>query len=69
MTLYDLRAALATLRAGQSTGISREEYADLFPPGERDEQARASCQAFAGSAGCRVEAISERHSIWFVKTD
>ena len=69
MRLNDLRMTLAEMKAGQGAGISREEYAELFPPGEPNERARASCEEFAGSMGCRVEITSERHSIWFVKSD
>jgi hypothetical protein len=69
MTIEELRVALVEMKAGQRSGISREEYAELFPPGAQDEQARLSCNEFASAAGCRVEDISERHSIWFVKTN
>ena len=67
MTLSELRATLAGLEVAQRTGITRDWYADLFPPGEQDKASRASCNEFAKAAGCLVEVSSERHSIWFVK--
>ena len=69
MTLSELRSTLLALTAEQRIGISREEFAHLFPPGEPDDRARASCHEFASSVGCRVEVMSERHSIWFVKVN
>ena len=68
MTIDELRTTLLGMKAGERSGISREEYRDLFPPGTREQEARASCREFASSVGCSVEDISEKHSIWFVKS-
>jgi hypothetical protein len=68
MTLSELRATLLGLEAGQSTAISPDQYVDLFPGGQKGGGARAaSCNEFAGGLGCRVERMSERHSISFIK--
>ena len=68
MTLSELRATLLGLEAGQSTAISPDQYVDLFPAGQKGGGARAaSCNEFAGGLGCRVERMSERHSISFIR--
>jgi hypothetical protein len=47
MILDDLKAKLANLKPGQMAGIHHDVYANLFPPGEPDENARAACYGFA----------------------
>lgn len=67
MSLDELRATLAALAPGKCAGIHHGVYADLFPPGEPDENARAACYAFAKSVGCRIENKPLAKTIWFVK--
>jgi hypothetical protein len=67
MTLDDLKAKLASLQPGQMAGIHHDVYADLFPPGEPDENARAACYGFAKAQGCRIENKSAEQTVWFVK--
>ena len=55
------------LSGGASAGIQHDVYADLFPPGEPDERARAACYTFANSVGCRIENRPGEGTIWFVK--
>jgi hypothetical protein len=55
MTLDDLSKALAKLQPGQTAGIHKDVYADLFPPGEPDENARARCFEFARLHECRID--------------
>ena len=67
MTLEDLKQALVGLEAGKYASIHYDLYADLFPPGEPDERARAVCYEFAKSLGCRIENKPKIEEIWFVK--
>lgn len=67
MSLEELRDALTALEPGQCAGIHHDVYADLFPPGEPDENARAACYAFAKSVGCRIENKPTEKAVWFVK--
>jgi hypothetical protein len=43
MSLDELRATLVALAPGKCAGIHHDVYAELFPPGEPDENARAAC--------------------------
>jgi len=69
MSLDDLSKELAKLASGKAAGIHKEVYADLFPPGEPDENARARCFEFARIHGCRIDntLAPGGDSIWFVK--
>jgi hypothetical protein len=69
MTLDDLSKALDKLRAGQTAGIHKEVYADLFPPGEPHHGARGRCLAFARIHQCRIDNTRAPggDSIWFFK--
>lgn len=53
---------LIALATDKCAGIHHDVYADLFPPGEPDENARAACYAFAKSVGCRIENKSNQNS-------
>lgn len=67
MNLDELRVQLLALQAGQMAGIHHDVYADLFPPGEPDENARAACLDFARSVGCRIENRPAEETVWFIK--
>jgi hypothetical protein len=67
MSLDELRATLIALPAGKCAGIHHDVYAELFPPGEPDVNARAACYAFAKSAGCRIDNRPGEQTVWFVK--
>ena len=67
MSLVELRVTLAALAPGKCAGIHHDVYAELFPPGEPDENARAACYAFAKSVGCRIENKPNEKTVWFVK--
>ena len=67
MTVDELRATLTNLQPGKTAGIHHDIYAELFPPGEPDEGARAACYNFAKSLGCRIENKPHEKTIWFVK--
>lgn len=67
MDLEELRRMLAALEPGKMAGLHRDVYADLFPPGEPDERARAACFSFARSVGCSIDNSAGNDSIWFVK--
>jgi len=67
MNLEELRATLVALTPGNCAGIHHDVYAELFPPGEPDENAPATCYAFAISVGCRIENEPNEKTVWFVK--
>jgi hypothetical protein len=67
MTLDDLGTALTKLEPGKYAAIHHDLFADLFPPGEPDDRARAACLQFASQHGCRIENKPERSELWFVK--
>jgi hypothetical protein len=67
MNLDELRAALIALEKGKCAGIHHDVYADLFPPGEPDQDARAACYVFAKSVGCRIENKPNEETVWFMK--
>ena len=68
MTLDDLAEALVLLQPGQAAGINKDAYADLFPPGEPDENARARCYQFAHIYDCRIDHTRSPggDAIWFL---
>jgi hypothetical protein len=55
MTLVELGWILDEMKPGNSAAIRYDMFADLFPPGDPDESARAACLSFAQQHGCRVE--------------
>jgi hypothetical protein len=67
MTLEGLKATLIGLQPGKAAGLHHEVYAELFPPGEPDERARAAAYELAKSTGCRIENKPNVQTIWFVK--
>jgi hypothetical protein len=67
MTLEELRKTLEGLNPGQMTGINHDVYADLFPPGESNENARAACDAFAKATGCSILNVPHKQTVWFIK--
>jgi hypothetical protein len=67
MSLDELRATLTALPAGKCAGIHHDVYAELFPPGEPDESARAACYEFAKSLGCTIDNRLGERTVWFVK--
>jgi hypothetical protein len=67
MSLDELRATLTALPAGQCAGIHHDLYAELFPPGEPHESARAACYEVAKSLGCTIDNRPGERTVWFVK--
>lgn len=67
VTREDIAEQLSALAPGKAAGISYEVYADLWPPGEPSEDARAACHAFAKAHGCRIKNETSDQSIWFIK--
>ena len=67
MDLDELRATLLAMLPGQAGGIHYDVYADLFPPGEPDENSRAACLAFAKTVGCRIDNRPQDKTVLFVK--
>jgi hypothetical protein len=67
MTLAELGTRLNEMRPGQFAAIHHDLFADLFPPGEPDDNARTACLAFARQHGCRIENKPSQGELWFVK--
>ena len=67
MTREELKATLTSLEPGKAAGLHHEVYAELFPPGEPDETARATAHELAKSTGCRIENKPNAQTVWFVK--
>jgi hypothetical protein len=67
VTLEEFGKTLDEVQPGKYAVIRYDLYADLFPPGEPDEGARAFCLAFARQHGCRIENKLDKGEIWFVK--
>jgi hypothetical protein len=71
MTLSELGIMLDEMETGKFAAIPHDVFADLFPPGEPDEAARAACLRFARQHGCRIEnkagPLSGQGELWFVK--
>jgi hypothetical protein len=67
MTLEELRETLEKLPPGKMAGVHHDAYADLFPPGEPDSNAREACYKFAKTLGCRIENKPQEKTVWFVK--
>lgn len=67
MTLDELAAVLKDLPPGKSAGIHHDVYAELWPPGEPDQNARAQCYEFAKSLGCAIDNRPNERTVLFVK--
>jgi hypothetical protein len=67
MTREELRTTLISLEPGKAAGLHHEVYAELFPPGEPDETARAAADELAKSTCCRIENKPNVQTVWFVK--
>jgi hypothetical protein len=67
VTLDELKKKLVEMEPGKYAAIHYDLFAELFPPGEPDDKARAACGKFAFEAGCRVENKIQEQNIWFVK--
>jgi hypothetical protein len=67
MTLDELTRILTNLAPGKEAAVSYDLYADLFPPGEPDQNAREACYRFAKSVGCSIRNRAEEQTVWFVK--
>jgi len=62
VTRSELKSQLRALSSGEELGLSFDVYADMFPPGEPDENARQACYAVAKRCGCKIEVkVNDRH--------
>jgi hypothetical protein len=66
-TLEDLAISLGELGENEYASIRYEAFAELFPPGEPDDDARAACFKFADELGCRIENHPDKQEIRFFK--
>ena len=67
MTREELRTILIDLEPGRAAGLHHAVYAELFPPGEPDQTARAAAHELAKSTGCRFEHRPNVQTVWFMK--
>jgi hypothetical protein len=67
MTLDEFAETLKMVEAGKYANVPYDVYADLFPPGGRDQGSRDRCYNFAQSRGFRIENKVDREELWFVK--
>jgi hypothetical protein len=67
MTLDEFGATLRLLTPGQAAHASYDLYAELFPPGEPDQDARARAFEFAKANGCVIDNRPRQREVLFVK--
>jgi hypothetical protein len=65
---YELFDVLKGMAPGERAKMTHDVYAEFFPPGEPDTEARIRCYDFATGAGCTVDNDEGLGEIWFVKT-
>ncbi len=53
MTRSELESQLRALSSGEELGLSFDVYADMFPPGEPDENARQACYTWQSAAAVK----------------
>jgi hypothetical protein len=66
-TLADLKAQIDACPDGGAVGLPYDAYADLFPPGEPDENARAAAYNFAKANSCTIDNKPDANIVFFVK--
>jgi len=66
-TLADLKAQIVACPDGGAVGVPYDTYADLFPPGEPDQHARAAAYNFAKANGCTIDNKPDGSIVFFVK--
>jgi hypothetical protein len=67
MTRDELQATINGMADGNYASIPYDVYAEIFPPGEPDQEARAACFNFARSLGCRIENKPSLREVWIIK--
>ena len=67
MTLDQFIITLRQLKPGQAAHAPYEIYAELFPPGEPDQDARARAYEFAKANGCVIDNRPAQREVLFVK--
>ena len=67
MDREDLETALRDVRPGQFVDIPYEIFNMLFPPGVKDDNAKAAAYAFATERGFWIENRPDKHAVWFVR--
>jgi hypothetical protein len=66
-TLADLSSELKALAPGAACCIHHDTFADLFPPGEPDINARGAASEFAKANGCTIDNRPAEQTLCFVK--
>jgi hypothetical protein len=67
ITLSELYGVLKGMAPGERAQMTHDAYAEFFPPGEPDTEARIRCYDFAKGAGCTVDNHPEFGEISFLK--
>jgi hypothetical protein len=67
ISLNELYGVLKGMAPGARARMTHAAYAEFFPPGEPETEARIRCYDFAKGAGCTVDNNPDLGEIWFVK--
>jgi len=67
MNRPELESQLDALPSQGKLGLRYDLYADIFPPGEPDENARQECYALAKRRRCTILHDADRQTVWFQK--
>jgi hypothetical protein len=67
MTVSEFRIVLRELPAGQAAHVPYEVFAELFPPGEPDDDARERAYRFAKENGCIIDNRPASGEVLFAK--
>jgi hypothetical protein len=66
-TLAEVKAQIDDCPDGGAVGLPYDVYADLFPPGEPDHNAREAAFNFAKANGCTIDNKPDANIVFFVK--
>jgi hypothetical protein len=67
MTLEEFKTTLAALEVGKAAHVPYEIFADLFPPGGEDDDAKDRAYKLAKECGCIIEHRARSREVLFVR--
>ena len=62
-----LTEMLRKIKAGDRYGLSTDLFAEIFPPGHRDDAALAAARAFAAELRCMTDYWPATNEVFFTK--